>query len=237
MLKTGITVALLSYKEAENLKVLIPQIKEKFDATGEDYEILVIDTQEPLDDTPEVCKEFGCIYKNQEYPGFGGAFRTAIKYANMDKFFILDSDGSHDPKYIPKIYEEFMKGGVDLVIGSRYVKGGQTSDAKSSIIMSHILNFFFRKVIGVSAKDISTDFRMYHTADLKAVELKYKNYDVLEEVLLKIRLNKPNKKLVITEVPISFHKRLYGESKRQLIPFIISYIRSLFELTAMRMRG
>lgn len=120
----GISVVLLAYKEAENLAFLLPKIKNIMDGLPEEYEILVIDTKEPLDNTPEVCKEFGARYINQEYPGFGGAFRTGIKYAEKDKFLILDSDGSHDPKYIPAIYKKFVEEECDLVIGSRYTEGG-----------------------------------------------------------------------------------------------------------------
>lgn len=228
----GISVVLLAYKEAENLSFLLPKIKGIMDELPEEYEILVIDTKEPLDNTSEVCREFGARYINQEYPGFGGAFRTGIRYAEMDKFLILDSDGSHDPKYIPAIYRKFVNEECDLVIGSRYTEGGETNDSKSSIIMSHILNTFFRICLGIKAKDISTDYRMYRTEQLKKVELENVNYDVLQEVLLRLKQNKPD--LKIEEVPISFQKRIYGESKRRLIPFIIGYIKSLFRFTFMR---
>ena len=233
----SISVALLAYKEAENLKILLPQIIEQVEKCGEEYEILVVDTKEPLDNTAEVCAEYGAVYINQEYPGFGGAFRTAIQYAQKDKFLILDSDGSHPPKNIPDLYQMFATGQYDVVIGSRYVKGGKTDDAKSSIIMSHMLNFAFRICLGISAKDISTDYRMYQTEQLKKVELTCVNYDVLQEVLLKLKLNKADRRLRIGEVPIYFQKRLYGESKRQLIKFIISYIRTIVRLTWMRIRG
>ena len=233
----SISVALLAYKEAENLKILLPQIIEQVEKCGEEYEILVVDTKEPLDNTEEVCAEYGAVYINQEYPGFGGAFRTAIQYAQKDKFLILDSDGSHPPKNIPDLYQMFATGQYDVVIGSRYVKGGKTDDAKSSIIMSHMLNFAFRICLGISAKDISTDYRMYQTEQLKKVELTCVNYDVLQEVLLKLKLNKADRRLRIGEVPIYFQKRLYGESKRQLIKFIISYIRTIVRLTWMRICG
>lgn len=230
----GISTVLLAYKEAENLEILLPQIKEKLDICKEEYEILVIDTEKPLDNTEEVCKKYGAKYINQEEPYFGGAFRTGIRYASMDKFLILDSDGSHPPKYIPHIYKKFVKGKYDVVIGSRYVKGGVTNDKKSSQIMSWMLNTTFRIFLGIKAKDISTDYRMYDTKQLKRVHLKCHNYDVLQEVLLKLRLN--NKSLRIGEVPISFSKRLYGESKRQLFKFIISYLKTLFYLTGMRIK-
>lgn len=217
---SGLTASLLAYKEEENLRVLIPQIREIIEKFDVPYEILVVDTAEPMDNTADVCSKNDCIYINQKYPGFGGAFRTAIENAGMDKFLILDSDGSHQPKYIEGMYRKFIDENCDVVIGSRYVKGGMTNDAKSSIIMSKILNTFFRIVLGIKAHDISTDFRIYRTEQLKNVSLENKNYDVLQKVLLKLKLNKPD--LKIGEVPISFEKRMFGESKRQLIPFIIS---------------
>lgn len=230
----GVSIVLLSYKEAENLKVLLPQIKENIEKCTKDYDILVIDTEETLDETPEVCKEFGAKYINQEEPHFGGAFRTAIKYADKGWFLIMDSDGSHPPKYIPDIYRKFVEGHYDVVIGSRYTKGGVSNDAVSSRIMSHMLNFAYGIVIGVNAKDLSTDYRMYQTKQLKEVSLSCENYDVLEEVLLKLKLRKPNKKLKVGEVPITFSKRLYGESKRQLLKFILSYLKTIIRLFFIR---
>lgn len=55
----AISTVLLAYKEAENLKVLLPQIKKQLDSIGQKYEIIVIDTEHKLDETEEVCKEFG----------------------------------------------------------------------------------------------------------------------------------------------------------------------------------
>ena len=218
----AISAVLLAYKEAENLKVLLPKIKQQLDKIGEEYEIIIVDTMKPLDDTPAVCKKFGARYVNQRLPHFGGAFRTGIKAARYDKFLIMDSDGSHNPIYIPDIYKKF-------------VKGGKTNDSKVSIIMSHILNFVFRIITGIKAKDISTDFRMYDTKQLKAVKLTCQNYDILQEVLLKMKIN--NRKLVVKETPIVFEKRLYGESKRQLFKFILGYIKTLFMLIGVRINA
>ncbi|MDE7366149.1 MAG: glycosyltransferase [Lachnospiraceae bacterium] len=232
----GISVMLLAYKEEENLRVLFPKLKQELDVIGEEYEIIVIDTKEPLDHTRELCEEVGARYFNQEEPGFGGAYRKGIQVAAMDKLLALDSDGSHDPMYIASIYQKFMEG-YDVVIGSRYVKGGVTSDAKSSQVMSWMLNTAYRICLGIKAKDISTNFRIYHTEQLKQITLNCTNYDVLEEILLKLKLLVGKKEFRIAESPISFNKRLYGESKRQLIPFILSYIKTLVRLFAMRLHG
>ncbi len=231
----GISVVLLAYREEENLKILLPEIKKNIEICDGDYEILVIDTEKPLDNTRSVCAEFDAKYINQEEPGFGGAFRTGIKYASKEYFLIMDSDGSHQPKYIPDIYRKFINEKCDVVIGSRYCDGGESNDAKSSQIMSHILNFAFRVALGLKAHDLSTDFRMYHTSKLKETNLTCQNYDVLEEVLLQLKLNKKPEKLIIGETPISFSKRMYGESKRQLFKFIMSYAKTIIRLLGMRL--
>ena len=229
----NVTVAILAYGEEENLRVLLPQIHTVMQSMElPDYSILVVDGAQSLDNSKDVCEELNAKYVNQRYPGFGGAFRTAIEDAQGELFCILDADGSHDPACIPAMYRKFESEGCDLVIGSRYVKGGKTLDSPSSVVMSKILNLAFRIVLGIRAKDISTDFRLYETAQLKAVELQCVNYDVLQEVLLKLKLNKPE--LKIGEVPITFRKRLFGESKRRLLPFILSYAKTLFRLLWIR---
>lgn len=230
----GISAVLLAYKEEENLKILLPQIIDNLKKCGEDYEIIVVDTEKPLDNTKAVCDEFGARYINQELSGFAGAFKTAIKYAKMDKFLIMDSDGSHPAGAIPAIHKKFVDEKCDVVIGSRYCKGGKTNDAVSSQIMSHLLNFAYRVMLGLRAHDLSTDYRMYHTKQLKRVKLKCKNYDVLEEVLLMLQLNKKNHRLKFGEVPIDFQKRMYGESKRRLLPYIATFISTLVRLFFVR---
>jgi len=229
----GLDIALLAYKEEENLRVLLPRIRQALLGIDEPSRILVVDTATPLDGTERVCAENGALYFNQEEPGFGGAFRTAIARAESDKFLILDSDASHDPAMIPALYRRFVQG-ADVVIGSRYVEGGSTHDAPVSVLLSRVLNGIFRRVIGLRTRDISTDFRIYRTEQLKRVTLEGRDFDVLQEVLLKLRLQKPD--LVVVEVPVSFEKRLHGESKRDLPRFVRSYLKTLFRLLEIRRR-
>ena len=135
----AISVCLLAYREADNLRVLLPKIKENVEKCGEEYEILIIDGATSMDDTEAVCKEHGVKYFNQKYPNFGGAYRTGIEKAQYDKFLIMDADGSHPVTAIPAIYNLYKSGKYDVVIGSRYVKGGVTNDYMVSIVLSKIL--------------------------------------------------------------------------------------------------
>lgn len=227
----SISVVLLAYKEAENLKLLLPKIKNVLDKMHEDYEILVIDSAVATDNTKFVCKDFDAKYISQEEPFYAGAFRTSIKYASKDKILVLDADGSHNPKDIPSINKKFEEG-YDIVIGSRYVNNGKTNDSKLSIVMSKLLNGVMRPCIGVKAKDISTSYRLYDAKQLKIVNLRRNNYDVLQEVILRMKIN--NKNLKIGEVPIEFNKRMFGESKRHTIKFICGYIVSIVNFLLIR---
>ena len=228
-MKHGISVVLLAYKEADNLRKLLPRIHQYISETGEEYEVLVIDTAEPLDDTEAVCAENNARYINQRYQGFGGAMRTGIEEATMDRFISIDSDGAHDPSYIPRMVSEFSGGDYDVVIGSRYVRGGGTNDPYINVMMSKLLNGTYGLFFGLKAHDLSTNFRMYNTEDLKPLELTSINYDVLQEILIKLDRARGHG-LKIGEFPIILQKRISGKSKRRLFEFMISYIKTLIRL-------
>ena len=241
VLKNGISMVLLSYEEEENLRVLLPQIKEKLEECGEPYEIIVVDSREPLDNTRGVCEENGARYVNQEATRFGDAYRTGIRSAQYQKFFIMDSDGSHNPKYIPDIYHIFMSENADVAIGSRYMEGGMTNDAIISQIISRSLNKIYSVVLGIDAKELTTNFRLYHTCMLKEVEpeLTSEHFDVGEEVLLRLKIKKSSKgeKIKVVETPIIFGERMFGNSKRLLSAFFIAYIKSILYLSVLRLKA
>ena len=232
MLDKGISVGLLAYKEEKNLELLIPEIKERLDDIGLPYDIIVVDGPKSEDNSKILCDKYGVKYYNQDGSGFGDAFRSAIKYAYYEYFLVLDADFSHNPCYITEIYKKFITENYDVVIGSRYIEGGQTFDSKKSILMSKLLNTIYRVVLGLEPKDISTNYRIYKTEQIKKINLKCRNYDIQEEILL--QLKKTFKGMRIGEIPICFVKRKYGESKRDLIPFIIGYVTTLVRLFRIR---
>lgn len=218
------SVILLACEEGENLKILLPQIKKIFIDMKEEYEILVIDSAKSLDNTKEICTKNGVKYIPQEQPYFGGAYRTGIKYASKSKILNLDVDLSHDPSTIPKMFEEFNKG-YDIVIGSRYIKGGVSHSSKISYLMSIFLNSIMRFCLGIYVKDMSTSYRLYDAIQLKSINTIRNNYDIQQEIILRIKIN--NRNLRLFEVPIEFKKRKYGKSKHKLFKFIYDYLITL----------
>jgi len=225
-------IAICAYREAENLKILIPEIRKQLDQLGCTYDILIVDGQKSLDHTEQVCKELGIRYQNQFEPNYGGAIRTVFQLADGEKLLIMDADGSHSPSEIPAMYQA-MKNGADLVICSRNISGGASDDKTSSQTMSKILQVFYRAATGIKTTDFSTSFRLYRTEQVKTLMLAGEHFDILEEILMKLKLQKKN--LVIAETPQHMLQRMYGTSNRSLLKFIGSLARMLIKLFALRL--
>lgn len=231
-MKTGISVILPAYKEEENLKKLLPLIERTLQETELPHEILVVDTMEPTDNTKIVCEQNKSTYVKREGGNlYGDAIRTGMQKAQYEYTVVMDADGSHNPEDIKRFLPEIQN--CDLVIGSRYTKGGKTDNNFILRAMSYILNCTYRIVFGIKAKDISDSFRMYKTQMLKDLILECQNFDIVEEILIKLVLH--NKGLKIKEVPIVFNKREYGQSKRDLKKFIVSYLKTMKTLYGIKL--
>ena len=220
----GITAAILTYNEEENIKFLIPEVIKNLKKTETDFDILVIDSQKSEDNTKSICSRYNEVkYFVQEGPYFVDALKTAIKYADKDIFLYIDADFSHPPEYIPEIYRTFTLNNADLVIGSRYVKGGKTDDFLINIIYSRILNFIYKILSGAyEIEDISGGYKMYKTEILKNIDFISKYFEMQIEILVKAKLKNPDMKII--EVPIHFKKRENGSSKRNYLTFLPHFL-------------
>jgi dolichol-phosphate mannosyltransferase len=191
------------------------------------YEILVIDTQKPLDSTAEVCLAYDVQHIHRRGGNrFGDAIRTGIEEAQGDWILFMDADGSHGPEFIQRLVSRTKES--DIVIASRYVDGGFTENGRVLVAMSWILNVTYRWVLGLRCKDVSNSFKLYRASYLKELRLKCHNFDIIEEILFKISRNHPEARM--EEVPFSFKKRLFGETKRNLFAFIFSYFFTMVRL-------
>ena len=156
-----ISVILPAYLEAENLRNILPKLKKNLENIQAPYEILVIDTMEAMDDTEEVCSQYDCRYIHREGGNlYGNAMRTGFKIAEGEYVVVMDADGSHDPKEISRFYTEMQTGKYDLIIGSRYCKGGKTDNSFILRFMSRILNISYKIMFGLKVEDVSDSFRM-----------------------------------------------------------------------------
>ena len=215
------------FKEAENLKNILPKINFILKNKDIEYEIIIIDTIETLDQTQTITKKNSCEYfKRSNSNNFGDAVRTGIKNAKGEYSIFMDADGSHEPEMIITLFKAIKNN--DVVIASRYIKDGHTENKLILILMSKFLNKIYSTVLGIPCQDISNSFKIYKTSDLKKLNLKCKNFDIVEEILHKLYRSK--KEFKIKEIPSTFRKREHGKTKRRLSLFIFSFIITLIKL-------
>ena len=221
-----LSVVIPAYREAEALALLLPKLKAQVEALSPASEILIVDTQTPLDHTGEVCREQGVRHvPRANGNAYGDAVRTGIAEAQGEFILFMDADGSHNPTRLRLLWERRPEG--DLVIGSRYVDGGVTENPAILIFMSWVVNVTYRLVFGLRVKDVSNSFRLYRAKYLKPMRLKCDNFDIIQEILIRAPRRGATR---ILEVPITFEKRKAGESKRNLVKFAFSYITTILRL-------
>ncbi|MFA7402724.1 MAG: glycosyltransferase [Pelobacteraceae bacterium] len=224
-----LSVVLPSYMEEENLRQLLPRITEVLSGLCVPSEVLVVDSMIPLDATREVCDASGVTYLNRsEGDYYGDAVRTGIRHASGTFVIFMDADGSHPPEFIRNLWGNAVENDSDVVIASRYVDGGATDNSRVLVLMSLIVNVIYALVLNLRCKDVSNSFKLYRANHLKRLQLYCKNFDIVEEILFKIRRDNPTVRFL--EIPFTFRKRMFGNTKRNLFAFVFSFIVTLLKL-------
>src|ERR1051326_1637426 len=211
-----------TYNELENLRPLLEAVFSNAPHT----DILIIDDNSPdgtgaLADTIAAHNPQVHVMHRAGKLGLGTAYIAGFKYAvehQYDAAFEMDADFSHDPRYLP----DFLKAieSADLVIGSRYVKGGGTPNW--SLLRRFISgggNIFARVMLGIPVHDCTPGYRCYRRTVLESIGL-----DTIEsqgyafQVELAYRVYKRGFKIV--ETPIIFLDRRVGKSKMSRAIFL-----------------
>jgi dolichol-phosphate mannosyltransferase len=222
-----LSVVLPAYMEEENLRQLLPRLKTVVAGIDPDGEIVVVDTMSPMDNTAEVCESNSVRYVNRQGGNFfGDAVRTGIQEARGEFVVFMDADGSHPPEFIRNLWKE--REHADVVIASRYTEGGATDNNRVLVLMSLVVNLVYSIVLGLKCKDVSNSFKLYRGAMLKELSLRCNNFDIVEEILFKIKRN--HRDLRIRELAFTFRKRMFGTTKRNLFVFIFSFVVTLLRL-------
>jgi glycosyltransferase involved in cell wall biosynthesis len=146
--------------------------------------------------------------------GLGTAYIAGFKQAlatGAERILTMDADYSHHPRFIPAMIECSQT--ADLVIGSRYVRGGGAVDSPvMRRLLSYAANLFAKTVLGLQAMDCTAGFRCYRRQVLESIDLDsiFSNgYSFLIEMLYKVQ----RRGWKVAEVPIQFMDRQRGASK------------------------
>ncbi|MDO4424446.1 MAG: polyprenol monophosphomannose synthase [Planctomycetia bacterium] len=221
---TRFLITIATFNEIENLPRLVTEIfaeTDRFAAKyGFSFDILVIDDNSP-DGTGRWCDEHSaefprlkCLHRSGKN-GLGTAVIEAMKYAiehQYDRMINLDADFSHHPRYL----EAIASGTDDVIVGSRYVRGGGIIGWPfMRHVMSRSINTFGRFLLGLSVRDISGSYRNYRVSCLAKLDFdrfQSRGYSFFEEVLWRLKLLGAK----MSEVPIVFEDRVRGKSKISL---------------------
>lgn len=212
-------VSLATYNERNNLSALTAAVHEALPAAN----LLIVDDNSP-DGTGQLADELAALHPwinvlhRSGKLGLGSAILAGMRHAiihEYDFFFSMDADFSHHPRYLaPMLQSAFA--GKDVVIGSRYVRGGGVENWPwTRLFLSQSVNVLCRTLLALPVKDSSGGFRCYRVSLLKRLALDQlwsKGYSFQEEILYRCKRAGAR----IGEVAIVFANRREGQSKVNL---------------------
>ena len=214
-----IIVVMPTYNEAENLPKMVEQL---FALNLPDFELLVVDDGSP-DGTGKLAESLSETYDGRIHvlhrrvkAGLGPAYSAGFKKAmslGADLLIQMDADFSHQPKYLPEMIEAIKNN--DLVIGSRFVKGGGVDESWGWIrkLLSVWANRIYTPtILRIPVYDATGGFRVWRRETLIGLDLdriRSNGYVFqVELAYVTARLG-----YQIQEIPIYFPDRQVGESK------------------------
>jgi len=205
-----------TYNELESLPITMGRLR----AAVPDSDVLVVDDNSP-DGTGDLVDRMAAedprihVLHRTGKAGLGAAYLAGFRWAldrGYDVLVELDADGSHKPEQLPLLLAEIPKG-ADLVIGSRWVKGGGVVNwPLHRKLISRVGSLYSRTMLGLGLKDITAGFRAFKRETLEALDLNaVESVGYGFQVDMTFRVAQLGKKIV--EVPITFVERELGVSK------------------------
>jgi dolichol-phosphate mannosyltransferase len=182
-------VIIPTFNERENLPLIVGRVHK----ARPDVHVLIVDDNSP-DGTGALA---------------GFAWGLNREYSVLVE---MDADGSHPPEQLHRLLDA-IDGGADLVIGSRYVSGGDVRNwPRRRLVLSRTANGYSRILLGVDIHDITAGYRAYRREvlekiDLAAVDSKGYCFQI------DLTWRTINNGFIVVEVPITFTEREYGQSK------------------------
>jgi len=210
-----VLVVIPTYNELENLPIIVAGVR----AAAPEVKILIADDNSP-DGTGEVADGLAAkdnsvqVLHRTKKSGLGAAYLEAFQWAKTNEFDVvveMDADGSHSPADLVKILAALTDS--DVVLGSRWVKGGQVVNwPRSREFLSRGGNLYTRLWLGIPLKDATGGFRAYRMTALAKIDVsKVESQGYCFQVDMAWRAVRCG--LRVTEVPITFVEREIGESK------------------------
>ena len=154
--------------------------------------------------------------------GLGKAYLEGFEYAlknGTDYIITMDADFSHNPEDVPRLLKKAKDAkhpnGADVVVGSRYIDGGDMLEPPSKKLISKAAITVARTLLGLKIHDVTAGFKCYSRRFVKSLlpnNIDASGYAFQVETIKKAEEN--NFKVI--EIPIVFRRRKRGSSKLTL---------------------
>lgn len=223
-MKTKVSIILPTYNERENILPLVREIIDNVKTF--DCEILIIDDNSP-DGTGEEAKKLEKTYNNiktiirEDDKGLAKSIKEGILNSNGENIVIMDTDFSHPPEVIPYLLENIKEN--DLVLASRYIKGGSMDAPIYKFFLSKLLNQTINLILGLNVKDLTGGFFVIKKEALNQLDIE-KIFQGYGDYFFKLSRFLKNQNKKVKEIPFHYGIRKYGSSKTILIKIGIEYI-------------
>jgi len=220
---TRTLIVVPTYNEAENLERFVGRLR----LHAHDADILVVDDASP-DGTGSIADRLADtdpaihVLHRQAKEGLGVAYRAGFSWGlnrateglEYSHFVEMDADGSHDPAELRRLRNAAY--GADLVIGSRWVRGGRVADWPwSRRVISRAGTGYARLMLGLPVHDATAGFRVLSRRALESVDLDaIASHGYCFQIDVTRRVQAAG--LTIREVPVTFVERQLGHSKMTL---------------------
>lgn len=223
-----VSVIVPTYREAENLPILIPQVCKALQDAGLNGEVIIVD-DDSRDGTVEVCAELAKSHPirletRTTERGLSTAVIHGFRHARGKYLICMDADLSHPPERVPELVRQLVEENADFVIGSRYVKGGST-DGDWGLFrkLNSLVATWLARPLTKTSDPMAGFFGLSKNSFASAAELDPIGYKIGLELMVKCGCSN------VREIPIHFSDRLHGESKLSLKEQL-NYLRHLKRL-------
>jgi dolichol-phosphate mannosyltransferase len=204
-----------TYNERLNIEPVLTRLR----AAVPDADVLVVDDGSP-DGTGDVADALAAsdpaihVLHRPVKEGLGAAYVAGFSWGlerGYDVLVEMDADGSHQPEQLPSLLAALRH--ADLVLGSRWVKGGSVSDWPATrMALSRGGNTYVRLSLGLGLYDATGGFRAFRAALLESIDLTtVASHGYCFQVDLAWRAVRQG--ATVVEVPIAFVERVHGRSK------------------------
>jgi dolichol-phosphate mannosyltransferase len=218
-----LSIVIPAWNERSNLEILLPELHEAVRQLDVSAEIVIVDGGS-VDGTEESAARLGATVVRQMERGYGGALIAGFENSRAPYIVTMDADLSHPPRFVEELWSRRQQ--ADVLIASRYVPEGSADMRRSRRLLSRVLNGAFRWMLALPFHDMSSGFRMYRRDVVAGLRPEARDFDVLQEILMRAYLNGAR----IQEVPFHYRPRGAGRSHARLIQFGRSYLRTLLRM-------